>query len=299
MEKNTKNKKLFISDNMVLVWKCEGETHALRIRQDEEPLNPREESNIASFWCSHRRYCLGDFDHKTDLEDWITGLLGSVPEAELAAYIRDTFHDTGTDHELVSGLLDEIKYEDTKKGMSVLKHFAVVLPLWLYDHSGITISASERVYPYNDQWDSGQVGYAAVLKYTVMKETREIVLDEEGNPIKVWHGNTYSYESRPYTEETWRKGATECIMQEVKTYDQYLRGDVWWYETFICPDGCDEDMDDWEEEDSCGGFFGDDLMENGILDYAPGLQEAIEAGEYQTGVAEEVRSVSYVFRKKA
>ena len=46
--------------------------------------------------------------------------------------------------------------------MKALKELAerknVVLPLYLYDHSGITMSC-DLTYPYNDRWDSGQVGW--------------------------------------------------------------------------------------------------------------------------------------------
>ena len=41
---------------------------------------------------------------------------------------------------------------------------AVKLPLWLYDHSGISMSCGDRTYPYNDQWDSGLVGTIYVTK---------------------------------------------------------------------------------------------------------------------------------------
>ena len=40
------------------------------------------------------------------------------------------------------------------------------LPLFLYAHSGISIS----VTPYHDQWDSGQVGYAICTKQNVIDQ---------------------------------------------------------------------------------------------------------------------------------
>lgn len=43
-------------------------------------------------------------------------------------------------------------------------------------------------------------------------------------------------------------------------YDQYLRGDVWGFRLF------EIDGDDWEEVDSCWGFYGNDPRLNGMLD---------------------------------
>lgn len=46
-----------------------------------------------------------------------------------------------------------------------INHVAI-LPLYLFDHSGLTISTSD----FNDPWDSGQVGYIYLDKETAMKE---------------------------------------------------------------------------------------------------------------------------------
>ena len=82
------------------------------------------------------------------------------------------------------------------------------------------------------------------------------------------------------------------LVGEVEVYDQYLRGEVFGYQVFIF----DEETDVWEETDeSCWGFYGDDLMENGILDNIDGLKEAIESEQYETGQAREVTITSYEF----
>jgi len=40
------------------------------------------------------------------------------------------------------------------------------------------------------------------------------------------------------------------------------------------------------EEDSCWGFYGDNILENGITDEVGyGLSDAIKSGEYETGKA--------------
>jgi len=67
-----------------------------------------------------------------------------------------------------------------------------ILPLYLYDHSGITISTS----PFGCNWDSGQVGWVFITNQTIKEEG----IDES----KV----------------------EEYLKSEVETYDQYLTGEV-------------------------------------------------------------------------
>lgn len=66
-----------------------------------------------------------------------------------------------------------------------------VFPLYAYVHSGVALSLG-RGYPFDCPWDSGQIGY-------VLVDRRKSVI--------------------PDADE-----AAEC---EVKTWNQYLSGDVW------------------------------------------------------------------------
>jgi hypothetical protein len=43
---------------------------------------------------------------------------------------------------------------------------AVILPLYMYDHSGISISTS----PFGCRWDSGQIGFVLVSKKQALEE---------------------------------------------------------------------------------------------------------------------------------
>lgn len=299
-------KRLIINDNDVIFWQHDDKNYALHITRDEYPSNPRkDQDNIASMWCQHRSYALGDFDGDMPIEKWLVDMLKTLPEKDLAEWLRNNMlrWTTGSsDHEIVSSFCDMVLENDDnnwKHGMQALRAFAVVLPLWLYDHTGITISVGERVYPYNDRWDSGQVGFIALTKYKTMEELRDIVCDEHGEPIRIpVSGSVWRYKVVPYTEETWKQGAIKTIKAEVETYDQYLTDDVWFYQLYsmpITPDGkLNENADDWDEEDSCGGFYGDDMLENGILDNVGcGLDEAIKANAYKTGSAE-VHTVTYL-----
>lgn len=107
----------------------------------------------------------------------------------------------------------------------------IVLPLYLYDHSGITMNTTGFSCP----WDSGQVGVILVSKEKVRKEY-------------VWKRVT---KERQEQIEKYLRG-------EVKTYDSFIRGDVFGYQI----------KKDEEDLDSCWGFFGTDFEKNGLLEYA-------------------------------
>ena len=100
----------------------------LEIVQDNNPDSPREWDNMGTMICFHGRYNLGD-KHNYDHRDY-----SGWEEMETAI----------------------IKNESP----------AVILPLYLYDHSGITISTS----PFSCGWDSGQIGFIFVSKEKLRKE---------------------------------------------------------------------------------------------------------------------------------
>ncbi len=89
---------------------------------------------------------------------------------------------------------------ETEECDKLLTHYLIV-PLYLLDHSGLRISTTS----FGDPWDSGQIGFA-FLKDEVVKQIQG-----------------------PEEHKDWRKRGREIIDAEVETYDQYLRGDVWYY----------------------------------------------------------------------
>jgi len=92
----------------------------------------------------------------------------------------------------------------------------VVLPLYIYDHSGITISLT----PFSCPWDSGQVGFVVVRREKMLKE----------------------FSAKKFTK-TLKDKALQIAESEVQIYDQFLRGEIFGYK--IDGDG-----------DSCWGFYG-------------------------------------------
>lgn len=111
---------------------------------------------------------------------------------------------------------------------------AIILPLYLYDHSGITISTN----PFSCPWDSGQVGYVYVSKENVRNDMHPIV---------------------ERISKKRRQRAINLLKSEVKTYDMYLTGEVFGFQV----------EQDGEFIDGCGGFYGDNWKENGIMEHIP------------------------------
>ena len=162
----------------------------IKVYVDPEPESPREWDNLGTMVCFHKRYDLGD---RTDLES-------------------DSFRSWG---ELESYLYRE-------------KDAVVVLPLYLYDHSGLRIKVGsfQGLLPQGHaEFDSGQVGFIYASKSNFQVNCG-------------W---------KHFTAKRREKIAAR-LQQEVSTYDDYLSGNVYGYiaET---PDG--------DHIDSCWGFIGD------------------------------------------
>lgn len=75
------------------------------------------------------------------------------------------------------------------------------------------------------------------------------------------------------TEENWREAAIENLKGEIELYNMYLQDEVYG----IITEEYDTDNDDWEEKDSCWGYFsdkwGDELVKNVALNY--GVSETL------------------------
>lgn len=120
----------------------------------------------------------------------------------------------------------------------------VSLPLYIYEHGGVTMSTGS----FSDPWDSGQVGYIFVTKKKILKE----------------------YGGKILTKQL-RDRVVGYLKGEVKTYDQFLTGDVYGF-MIDDPDG--------EPEDSCWGYYGYDECLNeakGQVDWLVKHQAKLQA----------------------
>lgn len=106
-----------------------------------------------------------------------------------------------------------------------------MLPLYLYDHGGITMSTGNFAnWCDPGGWDTSLVGFIYMDKATFRRETRRPNGTEVRHITKADHERAYEY-----------------LRSEVKVYDHYLTGDVYGYTT-ESPDG--------KDGDSCFGYYG-------------------------------------------
>lgn len=163
--------------------------YKIEIDREDSPFNPREDDNLGIISAAHSRYSLSDKGAYK-----ITGELSGWDEEEKALIAE-----TGA---------------------------VVVLPLYLYDHGGITIKTS----PFSCPWDSGRLGF--------IYATRERVA---------------AYLGIKKITERAKKRIEAALISEVKTFDNYLTGEVYFY-NIEGPAG--------EEVGGCGGWFGSEGLKD-------------------------------------
>lgn len=162
----------------------------LDIKSNDNPENPRnEEYNLGKMICFHNRHFFGDkHDHATP-DDFIHRLL--------------TKHFGGNEDRA-----DKYKRECESYGAdseSILHESNVILPVYLYDHSGQSVSTTPFTgHATHSVWDSGQIGWIYADKETVIRT------------FGAWNDVTIA--------------KTEAaLVEEVKTYDDYLSGETYIY----------------------------------------------------------------------
>ena len=158
--------------------------YKIEVIQDESPYSPREDDNLGTMVCFHRRYNLGDSKKHHGFSD----------SDELNDFIREN-----------------------------KKNICVILPLYIYDHSGLTMNTTGFSCP----WDSSRVGVIYIMKKKVREE----------------------YGWKRITKARIEK-IRQYLVGEVETYDQYLTGDVYGYRI--------TDTTNDEVVDSCWGFYGEE-----------------------------------------
>ena len=252
--------------------------YRVRIERDEDHQNPRTECDHDSVMCcKHGRYQLGDDHDNTDPENLHASLFYDceLRDEEVRSVLLTIIADpdgkrdycdefSGWDerytdrpafhYDFVQNWVMDNKEnltQDQRDAIaSVVLERYVILPLYLYDHSGITMSASAFSCP----WDSGQVGYIY----------------------------------QRLTPEVTREDLVKYLVSEVEEYDSYLTGDCWWFalesQKYQEDEEGDELTSEWETEESCGGFLGysdEDLIseiQSCIGDeHIDAIREAVEA----------------------
>src|SRR5690554_6771246 len=98
----------------------------LRIERDEWPENPRNDDNLGVIAYKHSRYIVGDVEMSDPID-----------------YLLDLYGLSNRDVEYCNETLKELQGRAEEFGY-------VLLPVYMYDHSGITISTT----PFSCRWDS-------------------------------------------------------------------------------------------------------------------------------------------------
>lgn len=162
----------------------------INIYYNDDAGSPRKMfDNLGTLYTAHRRYRPEkEFDEHFDIDKVFDGRIGNFRGSFLKEYIA--------------------------------------LPVYLYEHSGTTVSTS----PFSCPWDSGFFGIIAVSLDKVHRE----------------------YGWKNITVER-RKRIEEYLQGEIKTLDDYYTGEVFGY--CITPED-----DDSNELDSCWGFYGTDSL---------------------------------------
>lgn len=246
------------------------------------------DGHIGKMMCWHRNYNLGDYEENnfSDPDQFLSNLLHeNVSEKSIINFVRNgkCSNDTKLIYNrktkmwelwtwyyltiqppknakyqvyeeneditwLVDDIIDCLSCKD--KWYLLEKHANIIaLPLYLYDHSGITMNCCG----FSDRWDSGQVGWIYTDKNTVLGTGADI-------------------------ERNWKETAYEWMEGEVKEYDMYLQNEVYGIITEEYDgDGNPEDDNSWTDEESCWGFYsdkwGDDLIEEIANEY--GISEQL------------------------
>ena len=212
----------------------------IQIISDEDPMHPRKEwDNLTTMACWHRRYHLGDIQPKESPREYLASLAREVDDElediqERVDAIENHYY-PNEDH----WCCVKARAYWVKRLEAALDRHYLIRTLYLYDHSGITISMGG----FSCSWDSGPVGYIVM----------PLAKAEENWSVKGWDAPvTYPDGSA----KTLRERSLDLMRGEVETYDQYLTGDVWGYVvTYLDDDG--EELG----EDSCWGFYGQEYCQ--------------------------------------
>lgn len=231
------------------------EPYLLLIMRDDAPLNPREDyDNFGHMNCWHNRYNLGD---KHDFEDtnelFMCLIRDSIDADTVIDYVKsgktasvkleyvsadkgweiksydNHFKDWWSNgfyegeieknrEDIFKSLVDVLSNKDL---YSIANEKNIILPLNLYDHSGISMSVSSFIgHAQHAEWDSGQVGWIYATQEDIKKE----------------YGDT--------SPESMEK-AKALLISEVNTYNYFLTDQCYGYRLYK----------DGKETNSCWGYL--------------------------------------------
>jgi hypothetical protein len=165
--------------------------YTVKVDYENYPESPREWDNLGKMVCFHKRYSLGD---------------------------KHNYKPNN----------NESFFEELKKDILKNEKVGVILPLYLYDHSGISISTSSFSCP----WDSGQIGFIYTTREEILKNFRGKILTQK-----------------------LKTSVEQILEKEVELYSKYMEGEVYSFEV----------LKDDERIEYCGGYYdSDECMKEGV-----------------------------------
>lgn len=211
---------------------------------DASYADPRDADNLGTLVCWHPEYALGDLQLKDG--------------SGRGAVKRDRNGSASTLFMTERGRTDFRGMESVERYLRLALGAVAILPLYLYDHSGLAMRAGSGFVGTGDTalpgggrdswdntrgWDTTMVGFI----YT----TKERIAELCGEP-QVESDPFYCPRTWPDAEQNWEGTAEEWIVKqlrgEVEEYDSWLRGEVYWYAVKNA---------DGETLETLGGFVGD------------------------------------------
>lgn len=176
-----KSSKLYPGDKFAITT-TDGREFRLVIEQEQFPEDPRSWDNLGTMLCCHRDYCLGDCDTNGETEEQLAEICRKYGKS-------DEEIDEMTFAEEVQFILNQ---EDV-----------CGFPLWLYDHSGISMSTTRQ-----SAWDSSFVGLIFVEK--------DSYLTQMGLKEDIY----------------WKAKAEKTLESEIEIYSDFLEGDVYQWKLY-------------------------------------------------------------------
>ncbi len=207
--------------------------------------SPREWENVGTMACWNRNYTLGDEQPKCSPVEHMRSLLSdncdqSIEQsAQFIQWMKEEDHEEYGVYEFIDELPDSLVFEYFQENYFVLGIYA-------YQHGGITIRSSG----FSDPFDSGQVGFIYVNRDNAMLEFK----DDKDKIIA-------------------------CLESEIKTYDDYLTGNVFGYSVYKESDEEDHKYEDDDSIESVWGLYPE--HEIGKKDYSYCLTEARSVVDYK------------------
>jgi hypothetical protein len=224
----------------------------------ECPDDPREgDCYPDKLICFHHKYTLGDEHDYVDAMAMLLDILSEAPKEVLQPIFDEMkkLTEVEPDCDMYESIFD-FYYGCTPTDVfrEAAEKVAVMLPVFLFDHSGLTISTTSTRFAAADSagWDWGQIGFIFMSHEDVFKDTGYASDEEKASGV--------------LTEETIEK-VRQGLTSIVETYSKYVEGDVWGF-VVEKAEVCNKDHVHWEHEDSCWQFFGTE-WDNGLADHIP------------------------------